>query len=131
MLQLKCDNMKNKGFTLVELIITITLIAIISVSIGVSVTGMLSRQEEGQAEEFAKTISDAACVYAELNDLKPSSTNQEIEIKIQVLIDAGLLSRELTNPLNDESILLDKYITSNVTITWDNGLKTCSYEIPS
>lgn len=37
--------MKNKGFTLVELIITITLIAIISVTIGVSMSGMLSRQK--------------------------------------------------------------------------------------
>ena len=118
--------MKNKGFTLVELIITITLIAIISVSIGVSVTGMLSRQEEGQAEEFAKTISDAACVYAELNNITTNET-----ITVQTLIDAGLLSRELTNPLNDESITLSKYTDSNVTITWDNGLKTCSYEIPS
>ena len=38
--------MKNNGFTLVELIITITLIAIISVSIGVSISGMLSREKE-------------------------------------------------------------------------------------
>ena len=129
MLQLKCDNMKNKGFTLVELIITITLIAIISVSIGVSVTNMLSRQEEGQAEEFAKTISDAACVYVELY---PDEFEEKTEATVDInkLLEAGLLSRELTNPLNDESITLSKYTDSNVTITWDNGLKTCSYEIP-
>ena len=76
--------MKNKGFTLVELIITITLIAIISVSIGVSVTGLLSRQEDDQAEEFKKTISDAACVYAELNNITTTDT-----ITVQELIDAG------------------------------------------
>ena len=118
--------MKNKGFTLVELIITITLIAIISVSIGVSVAGMLSRQEENQAEEFKKTISDAACVYAELNNITTTQT-----VNVQALIDAGLLSHELTNPLNDESITLSKYTTSTVSINWENGLKTCSYEIPS
>ena len=118
--------MKNKGFTLVELIITITLIAIISVSIGVSVTGLLSRQEDDQAEEFKKTISDAACVYAELNNITTTDT-----ITVQELIDAGLISRDLTNPLNDESIMDEKYLVSNVTITWDNGLKTCSYEIPN
>ena len=109
-----------------ELIITITLIAIISVSIGVSVTGLLSRQEDDQAEEFKKTISDAACVYAELNNITATDT-----ITVQELIDAGLISRDLTNPLNDESIMDEKYLVSNVTITWDNGLKTCSYEIPN
>lgn len=125
MLEYYCDNMKNKGFTLVELIITITLIAIITVSIGVSVTGMLSRQKENQSEEFSKTISDAACVYAELNNITTSRN-----VKVELLIEAGLLSRDLTNPLNDESITMPKYLNSQVTIIWNNGLKTCSYTIP-
>ena len=60
--------MKNNGFTLVELIITITLIAIISVTIGVSMTGMLGRQDEKEIEEYIKTIEEAACVFAEIDD---------------------------------------------------------------
>ncbi len=121
MLQLNSDNMKNNGFTLVELIITITLIAIISVSIGVSISGMLSREKESQAEEYAKTIADAACVYAELNDI----TYTTDEVTIQDLLDAGLITKDLTNPLSDKEIT--EYASDTVLISWDNGLKTCSY----
>ena len=101
--------MKNNGFTLVELIITITLIAIISVSIGVSINGMLSRQEEDQAEQYAKDIADAACVYAEVNDITTNST-----VTINELISAGLLSKDLINPISDRPItdyFLDVFLT--------------------
>ena len=115
--------MKNKGFTLVELIITITLIAIISVTIGVSMSGMLGRQEERQAEEYVNTIAEAACVYAEVNDITTSTS-----VKISDLISAGLLSSELTNPISDRPIT--DYNDNTVSITWNNGEKSCSYTIP-
>ena len=115
--------MKNNGFTLVELIITITLIAIISVSIGVSINGMLSRQEEDQAEQYAKDIADAACVYAEVNDITTNST-----VTIHELISAGLLSKDLINPISDRPIT--DYNDNEVTITWSNNEKTCSYTVP-
>ena len=115
--------MKNSGFTLVELIITITLIAIISVTIGVSMSGMLGRQEERQAEEYVNTIAEAACVYAEVNDITTSTS-----VKISDLISAGLLSSELTNPISDRPIT--DYNDNTVSITWNNGEKSCSYTIP-
>lgn len=115
--------MKNKGFTLVELIITITLIAIISVSIGVSINGMLNRQEEEQAEEYAKKIADAACVYAEINDI---TTNYNVTIA--ELIAEGLLSNNLTNPVSDR--IITEYNDNIVYIEWNNGEKTCNYRIP-
>ena len=115
--------MKNNGSTLVELIITITLIAIISVSIGVSINGMLSRQEEDQAEQYAKDIADAACVYAEVNDITTNST-----VTINELISAGLLSKDLINPISDRPTT--DYNDNEVTITWSNNEKTCSYTVP-
>ena len=119
--------MKNNGFTLVELIITITLIAIISVSIGVSINGMLSRQEEAQAEQYAKDIADAACVYAEVNpDHDDITTNSTVTIR--ELISAGLLSKDLINPISGRPIT--DYNDNEVTITWSNNEKTCSYTVP-
>lgn len=115
--------MKSNGFTLVELIITITLIAIISVSIGVSINGMLNRQEEKEAENYAQKIADAACVYAEINNIMTDS-----EVTIETLISAGLLSRELTNPLTD--LPITNYNDNIVTITWSNNKRTCNYTLP-
>lgn len=120
MLQLNSDNMKNRGFTLIELIITITLIAVISLSIGVSVSGMLSRQREKEAEELKKTIEEAACVYSEVEDT--SVTN----VTLKTLIESGLLDRNLNNPITKE----DLNELSSVSITWNNNEKTCTYIFP-
>ena len=120
MLQLNSDNMKNKGFTLIELIITITLVAVISLSIGVSVSGMLSRQKEKQAEELKKTIEEAACVYSEVEDTSATS------VTLKTLIEAGLLDKDLTNPIT--KISLEE--NDKVEIIWDNFEKTCTYNFP-
>ena len=120
MLQLNSDNMKNKGFTLIELIITITLVAVISLSIGVSVSGMLSRQKEKQAEELKKTIEEAACVYSEVEDTSATS------VTLKTLIEAGLLDKDLTNPIT--KIPLEE--NDKVEINWYNNEKTCTYIFP-
>ena len=113
--------MENKGFTLVELIITITLIAIISVTIGVSMSGMLSRQDEKRVEEYNNTIEEAACVYAEINNIMFSTT-----VEINTLIQEGLLSSDLNNPVENKPVA--EYGSDKVNINWSNGKRTCLYE---
>lgn len=115
--------MKNKGFTLVELIITIALIAVISVTIGVSMTGMFSRQEEKDAEAYVVTIENAACMYVEI------SGTTDIEVTIAELLDNGFLNAELQNPITNKSI--SDYRDNIVEINWNNGEKTCNYELPN
>ena len=111
--------MKNKGFTLIELIVTITLIAIISVTIGVSVSGMLGRQDEKDAEDMKATIESAACVYVEVNNIIGNTS-----VSLDELVKEGLLDKDLTNPLDNTTL------SGSVDITWDNGEKTCTYKFP-
>ena len=51
----------KKGFTLIELIVTIALIALITVSVGVSMNGMLDKQTEKEYASYVKTIENTAC----------------------------------------------------------------------
>ena len=94
--------MKDKGFTLIELIVTITLIVIISVTVGVSITGMLDRQEEKDTEDYVNQIQDAACVYANVStaftDGAQFGFGAEIGISTQKLHARGPMAlRELTS----------------------------------
>lgn len=114
--------MKNTGFTLVELIITIALIAIISVSIGVSIVGMLDREKDKQEEEFFATIENAACVYAEINNI-----DTDTDVSVNNLIAAGLLNSEISNPKNNLSVI--DYKNDFVSIKWDNGKKICEFNL--
>lgn len=112
-------NMKNKGFTLVELIITIALIAAISVTVGLSMTGLFERQEEKELDEYIETIEKAACVYAISHNVS--------EVSIDTLIRESLLRKDLVNPKTNEDIT--KYGCNNVLIKWQNYEKSCSYNI--
>ena len=113
--------MKSKGFTLIELIITIALIAVISVTVGVSLNGLLSRQKDKKIAEYKKEIEAAACTYAEINDITTDS-----EIGINLLIENGLLNKDLVNPNTDKSIEEEK--TNKVTVEFDSeGIKKCTY----
>lgn len=126
MLQLNSDNMKNKGFTLIELIITITLIAIISVTVGVSVSNMLSNQKEKDAEDMKATIENAACVYVEVENEGTTCPDDPSKncVSLDELIKSGLLDNDLNNPLTNE----DLDINSMVKISWENNEKKCEYE---
>ncbi len=124
MLQYNCDNMKNKGFTLIELIITITLVAILSIAMGVSLSGMLARQREKEYAEYIEEIEKAACVYAEI---KQYSIGINYEIEIKELIEEGLLSKDKTNPKDGKELI--EYQYDKVTIRWENNEKICEYNI--
>lgn len=113
--------MKNKGFTLIELIITIALIAVISVAVGVSLNGLLSRQKDKEIAEYKKEIEAAACTYAEINDITSNSN-----IKIKELIKSGLLSKELTNPNSNESVEKEEENTVKIEFS-SEGIKECIY----
>lgn len=112
-------NMKNKGFTLVELIVTIAILATISVVVGVSLSGMLSRQDDKDLRNYYRTIEKAACAYIEVTG-KTNST-----ITISEIISEGYLRNDLVNPETEKSILEEK--DELVAIIWDNNERTCKY----
>lgn len=120
---------KNNGFTLVELIVTVALLATLSVVVGLSVSNMFNNQTDKQYEDYKDDLESAACVYAEHNDLNAiiCATNEEAcTIKLNVLISAGLISKNLTNPTSGKKVSED--INSFVKISWTENEKKCEYK---
>lgn len=91
--------MKNKGFTIVELLVTISLVAIISVAAGVGINEMFSRQRERNYDEYIRTITNAACTYAEVNNIWSNTS-----VSINTLLNEGYLSKKLKNPIDNTLI---------------------------
>lgn len=112
--------MKNKGFTLVELIVTIALLAAIAVTVGVSMSGMFERHEKKEICAYKKNIEDAACVYAEIENI----TNGEVYIKD--LINGGYLKTTLKNPEDDTPI--KDYPDDFVNVDIENNQRKCTYD---
>ena len=119
-------NMKNKkGFTLIELITTIGLMILVGLVIVTNMSGILSKQNDEEYENFKKKIQDSACIYVETRwsttKRNTCKTGNNCTITLNELITAGLIEDNLKDP--NTGNVIDKNKT--VSVKWVNNEKTC------
>lgn len=118
----------KKGFTLVELIITIGLITILGAVIVANMSSTFTKEQEKQYEEFKNTLEKAACTYIELDVGKSiknaCKTSGSCSVSLSKLLTEGLIEeKDLLNPKTEESTSTSK----TVGISYSGGKKTCTY----
>ncbi len=119
----------NKGFTLIELIITIGLMAILGYLLVANLGTTLTNEQDKQYEEFKDTLENAACVYIDLSEassLKASCLrNGSCTISLETILRKGLISEDdLVNPSSNTRISTDMV----VRVSYVNQVKTCTLE---
>lgn len=118
----------KKGFTLIEIIITIGLLAIIGTVIVSNLSVTYTRQQEEQYENFKANLEKAACAYIDFNayaSLKSTcQANGSCTVTVQDLLEEGIIEdSDLTNPKTQSRIPG----TTAIRITYTNGIKSCEY----
>lgn len=119
----------KKGFTLIELIVTMGLISLVGIVIVGNMTGLFSKEQDKQYEQFKETLENAACTYLDLNIGKSLLTtcqnNGSVEVPISLILGQGLIEESnLINPKNKAQI----ESTKNIHVSCQEGVKTCSFE---
>ena len=112
--------MNKKGFTIVELLVTITLLAIISTIAAISITSFINKNKENNYEILKNTILEASKEYVTDNRYG----NIDSSITAQYLLDNHYITSGLTDPKTGKNIDLNSVI---ITITYQN--KNYTYEI--
>ena len=117
---------KKKGFTLIEVIVSITLLAVIGITIGLSFNKLNNSQSKEDEEFVVSKIKSAADVYLTgneslLNELY--SNKSYLVITLKDLKDAGLITESLKDP-NSGKELEDKTevmasLDANGTVRYD------------
>ena len=116
--------MKNKkGFTIIELLITIALIASVSVAIGVNVINMQERQKEKEIQDFKEKLERTACTYADVMGIDAESGIDSISTCN--LIKDGYL-KKISIPGTDYKLGDQRNL--NISISWNNNEKICTYD---
>lgn len=105
--------MNKKGFTIVELLVTITLLAIISTISVISITSFINKNKENNYEILKNTILEASKEYVADNRYG----NIEPSITAQYLLDNHYITSGLTDPKTGKNIDLNSVI---ITITYQN-----------
>ena len=139
--------MKRNGFTFVELIVIIGLLAILAIIIGTNMVGLQGKQQDKNYESFKKKLESATCLYIEKSSpesykgaetwntfrSKCRSVNG-CDVKLEWLISEGLIGEDLADPsiednknteAKENAVINMKNKT--VHVSYDNGTKKCEY----
>lgn len=133
--------MNNRGFTLIELIVTIALLALIS-TISVSVIGNIrGKHNVNSYYELLKNVESAAKLYVTDNRYNLKNIDSSINIictdsnkintftiSLQQLVDNGYLTTDNGKIKNFDGNTLDLSANS-VTVTYDCTKKNFTYKI--
>lgn len=128
--------MNNRGFTLIELIVTIALLALIS-TISVSVIGNIRGKHNVNAYyELLKNVESAAKLYVTDNRYNLKSVGIDIKcpnnntftISLQQLVDSGYLTTDNNKIKNFDGSTLT-LSENKVMVTYDCTKKNFTYKI--
>ena len=124
--------MNNKGFTLIELVATIGLLAVISIISYVSINKVLIESKISDCEQLVMSIKSAAKDYISDNRYNLTS-NSNVEINALYLINNKYLTGPIVDPFNKTEITDDglKNIKIIVELNPDYAVKKINIEAPS
>ena len=125
---------KKNGFTLIELIATIVLIALLSTTILINMTGIKSNQDEASSSRFKSMIEEAACSYIDRIDnmtKRENFKNTGGYVTLKELICEGLFDEETKDiETNTNALLQRDNIRVHIYWTPASGIreKKCVFE---
>jgi len=107
----------KRGFTLVELIAVVIILAIISL-IGFSyINNIVANKEKELSDTFNKIVFDATDIYISYNQKKYSMIDGNVYcIKLKELTDMEILTEPLIDPITNEEVSLEKFVELEVNV---------------
>lgn len=136
--------MNNKGFTLIEIIAVVGLLALIGVMVGTNLVSMNQKQNAKNYENYKTSILDAACLFFESRDAKfysdatsaRSETAANLRTReqclsstsgcytsVKTLIRYGYLDESMINPATQAKVTNQEY----ACVKYVKGTKYCYY----
>lgn len=138
--------LNNKGFTLVEILAVIVILAIVSAIMVPTVTGVLNQNKEKSYENLKKTIISSAKIYVSNNRydislMETCSSGKKVKIKqiadspdnlngkisLSLLANAGDLDEKIIDPRDRETEL--DLENSYIMVTFNCETKDYEYEL--
>ena len=123
--------MNNKGFTLMELLAVILILAVVSVSATLAFGNIDSTTAQNELKNKYIEIQRAASLYVDLNDDQPYLDELTVSAEKKTIVSVGTLKsnnyiNNLDNPVNGEEISTDDIVI--IYLTDEGHVDTCIIE---
>ena len=113
--------MKNRGFTLIEMIVTIALLAFVGVVVSMNVVKVVNNQNDNKKETVVTLIEEAACTYS---GLSTSACDNGCNISISTLLQEGLIDEKINGYTLSKSTCQSKSVSVTISA---QGEKSCVF----
>lgn len=124
--------MNRRGFTLIEAIMVIALIALLSIVLVPNIMVFINKNNKNSCEKLIDNIESAAKMYVNQNKYElgfSCSTPKETkDITLKTLVDNGNLTSPIKNPVTKTEVSLDDK-NNKVTVTFYCTTKEFSYKV--
>ena len=121
--------MNKKGFTLIETIMVIAILALLMLILVPNVIVLINKNNTKSCHNLEESIKNATKMYVTNNKYELGfSCSRSKDVSIQTLLDSGdlkLSTDKLTNPKDDSEIKPDN---TSVKVTYDCKNKEFTYE---
>lgn len=122
-------NKRQKGFTLVEMIAVVAVLAVIMLMSYPTFLGIIKNNKEGKYTQFLDVVCSAGDYYAfVLNESlgnSLSASGKSIDICLNDLNTAGLIKKSMVDPKSNKAIDLSSTLVVTVK---SNGTHSCKIE---
>lgn len=118
--------MNREGFSLIELLGVISVLAVLSLIIAVPVTDSIKKSNIEACKSQLKTIIKASELWGKENIYSlPAEINEEKTITISQLKTDGFLENDLKNPINKQEFpdSIEIKITKTGKLNWEYSFK--------
>ena len=121
---------KKNGFTLIELIATIALLAILATVILLNMVGVKTTEENRNADRFKKNVEEAACAFIDMmdnnnrrNTCKRNTNGCDIylsELISSSILNESLISEDVVDPYTNKKAGSEKNCIF-VNVKWEQN----------
>jgi len=122
--------MNNKGFTLIEILVTLLLLSVIVVISFVSISKVIEKSKQNDCKTLVNNIKMAVAEYVSDHRYDSTFTNTSFMINGGVLVNNNYLTAPIYNPFSKEEINPSN-ILINVELNADYTFKSANISTPA